>query len=109
MGRSEGMRLLHGNGRRVRNKTASAPRISGLAGWVMDALSAWRGEREVLQKKLQLVETLSLGGKRELMLVTCAGESFLVGGGLDGVETIVRVQGKSPLNTLAKNLDETWE
>jgi flagellar biogenesis protein FliO len=75
----------------------------------MDAVGAWRSKGETRQKQLQLVETLSLGGKRDLMLVTCAGESFLVGGGLDGVETIVRVQGKGPLNTLAKSLDETWE
>jgi hypothetical protein len=41
---------------------------------------------------MRLVETLALGGKRQLMLVTCAGESFLVGGGLESVETIVRLK-----------------
>jgi hypothetical protein len=63
--------------------------VQGLAGW---ALGQWRGlrcRREVHRRQLRLVETLPLGGKRQLMLVTCGGESFLVGGGMDSVETIV--------------------
>jgi hypothetical protein len=39
-----------------------------------------------------LVETLVLGGRRQLMLVSCGREHFLVGGGVDSVETIVRVK-----------------
>jgi len=52
------------------------------------------------------VETLPLGGKRQLMLVTCAGESFLVGGGVDSVEAIVRLKAETPLGVLATSLDE---
>jgi len=53
------------------------------------------------------VETLALGGKRQLMLVTCAGESFLVGGGLDSVETIVRLKAEVQLDSEATSLGET--
>jgi Flagellar biosynthesis protein, FliO. len=44
-------------------------------------------------RKMQLLETLSLGGKRQLMLVQCGAEQFLVGGSLETVETIVKVDG----------------
>ena len=47
------------------------------------------------QRLMKVVETLPLGGKRQLMLVSCGGEHFLVGGGLESVETIVRVKGRS--------------
>jgi Flagellar biosynthesis protein, FliO len=42
---------------------------------------------------MELIETLSLGGKRQLMLVRCGGQHFLVGGGFDTVETIVPISG----------------
>ena len=73
----------------------------GFAGWVLNLLRGWRSQREVQRKELRLLETLPLGGKRQLMLVTCAGERFLVGGGLESVETIVRL---GP-DATAKNLD----
>ena len=66
-----------------------------------------RGQRELKRKQLRLVETLALGGKRQLMLVTCAGESFLVGGGLDSVETIVRLKAEVQLDSEATSLGET--
>jgi hypothetical protein len=51
------------------------------------------------------VETLPLGGKRQLMLVTCAGESFLIGGGVESVETIVRVKAEASLDPETKSLE----
>src|SRR5580704_14155845 len=65
--------------------------MQGLASWIMGQLRDLRSRREVNRKQLRLVETLPLGGKRQLMLVTCGGESFLVGGGMESVETIVRL------------------
>jgi hypothetical protein len=41
---------------------------------------------------MRVVETLALGGRRQLMLVSCWDEHFLVGGGIDSIETIVRVK-----------------
>ena len=41
------------------------------------------------ERRMKLAETLSLGGKRQLMLVICDGQRYLVGAGGEGVETIV--------------------
>jgi|ERR1700682_3140984 hypothetical protein len=64
----------------------------GLAGWLLGRLFGWQSERLAQRRQLHLIETLPLGGKRQLMLVACGGEHFLVGGGLESVETIVRVR-----------------
>jgi flagellar biogenesis protein FliO len=82
---------------------AAVLEVQGLAGWVLGLLRGLRDRRELQVKQLRLVETLSLGGKRQLMLVTCAGESFLVGGGVESVETIVRL--KTSLDEMATSLD----
>jgi flagellar biogenesis protein FliO len=107
MGMNWGM--SRGDGRMTLQMTESSEvnatstlQLQGLAGWVMALLRGARGQR-VTQRKLQVVETLSLGGKRQLMLVTCAGESFLVGGGLDSVETIVRVNAECSVNMATKD------
>jgi flagellar biogenesis protein FliO len=49
-------------------------------------------------RQMKLIETLSLGGKRELMLVQCGDERFLVGGGMEQINTIVRL-GDETLST----------
>jgi flagellar biogenesis protein FliO len=108
MERSEGIRFLQDVRRRVENKTATTPNVQGLVGWMLSMLDSWRGAGEACQRQLRLIETLPLGGKKELMLVTCAGESFLVGGGAEGVETIVRLHGEASLDRLAASLDKTW-
>src|SRR3979490_3348948 len=105
------MRVLQGMGQRELKvaATTAGPGVQGLAGWVLSLLQGWRGQREVQRKQLRLVETLRLGGKMQLMLVTCAGESFLVGGGLESVETIVRLKAEVSLDVVAKSLDETCQ
>jgi flagellar biogenesis protein FliO len=85
-----GMQLA-GDGEITKSGTIAAPEGHGLVGWVIDLMRTWRGQRDVQRKQMRLVETLALGGKRQLMLVTCGGESFLVGGGMESVETIVRL------------------
>jgi hypothetical protein len=45
-----------------------------------------RGER-----RLELIETLRLGGKRQLMLVLCDGQRVLVGAGGDSVHSIAEI------------------
>lgn len=42
---------------------------------------------------MELVETLPLGGKRQLMLVLCDGQRVLVGAGSDGVHSITEMKG----------------
>jgi flagellar biogenesis protein FliO len=107
MDRGDGMRVSQGMGQKELNKVAAiaAPEMQGLAGWFLGLLRGWRGQLETQRKQLRLVETLALGGKRQLMLVTCAGESFLVGGGAESVETIVRLKADASLDAVAKNLD----
>ena len=73
-----------------------APEVQGIAGWVLGLLQGGKGERRQRQRQLRLIETLPLGGKRQLMLVECAGQSFLVGGGLESVQTILRLQEPGP-------------
>jgi flagellar biogenesis protein FliO len=86
---------------------ASAFEVQGLAGWVLSFVRGSRGQRVSQRRQLQLVETLSLGGRRQLMLVTCAGESFLVGGSFESVDTIVRLKAEATLGFAADGLDES--
>jgi hypothetical protein len=105
--RGDGMQVLQGAGHgRLNQAAAVAASDAGLAGWMLGLLRGWRGQRETQRRQLQLVETLPLGGKRQLMLVTCAGERFLVGGGLESVETIVRLKAEVSLNSVPTSLDE---
>jgi flagellar biogenesis protein FliO len=78
----------------------------GLAGWVLRLLGVWRSQRLTASRQLRLVETLPLGGKRQVMLVMCDGERFLVGGGSDSVQTIVRVSADGPFDAPTNSLDE---
>ncbi len=110
-GSRERMRVLQGARQKELNTVATitAHEVQGLAGWMLSLLQGWRGQREMQRKQLRLVETLSLGGKRQLMLVTCGGESFLVGVGIESVETIVRLKAEVSLDVVAKSLDGTCE
>ncbi len=44
------------------------------------------------RKRMRIVETLSVGPRKQLVLVSCGGEHFLVGTGPDSVQTITRVR-----------------
>ena len=65
----------------------------GLGGLAEFLLRVWtdRTTRTARKKRMQLLETLPLGGKRQMMLVRCDGEEFLVGGGFETIETIVKI------------------
>lgn len=96
------MQLLRSVVRAGEIKTSSSV---GVVERLLGLLRMIRGERESGAKQLHLLEALSLGGKRQLLLVSCAGERFLVGGGLDSVQTIVRVRADPSQNETAKKLD----
>ena len=66
----------------------------GLLGWMEAAVLRWRANRAgaAETRRLSVVETLTLGPKKQLLLVSCEGESFLVGVGAEGVQTMARVQ-----------------
>jgi len=71
-------------------------RLQGLADWLLRLFQDWRSQRLPRRRQLRLVETLPLGGKRELMLVACGGESFLVGCGSESIQTVVALTGQYP-------------
>ncbi len=68
-----------------------ARRYKTLRGYGARALAACRIRLSAshLERKMELVETLNLGGKRQLMLVQCDGQRYLVGLGSDSVQSIV--------------------
>lgn len=63
----------------------------GAVGWILDKLLTLRSRNLAEKCDLHLLETLSLGGRRQLMLVECGTQRYLVGVGTDSVETIVAV------------------
>jgi hypothetical protein len=62
----------------------------GLAGWLVGLIRRHRDAPKA-RKQMRVVETLALGGRRQLILVACGSERFLVGSGADRVDSIVRV------------------
>jgi len=73
---------------------SSKPVTGGLVGWVMEAFSYLmaNGSRRPAMKQMRIVETLAIGAKKQLLLVSCGGEYFLVGTGPESVQTMVRVR-----------------
>jgi flagellar biogenesis protein FliO len=64
----------------------------GLVGWLMETIRA-RTKQNRYRRQLELVETLTLSGKRHLMLVNCDGTRFLVAANGDAPMTIVSLTG----------------
>jgi hypothetical protein len=85
----------------IRNSHAVDGEIAGRSG-LAGPVVAWvqrlfRGGFAVLgkagcERRLKLVETLQLGGKRQLMLVLCDGQPVLVGAGGDSIQAIVEIR-----------------
>ncbi len=61
--------------------------LKGCAAWVMRGLEQTRNSRR--RRRMKVVESLALGGRRQLLLVLCDEQEYLVGAGAEGVETIV--------------------
>jgi flagellar biogenesis protein FliO len=93
---------------RAETNAPAAPGIQGVVGWMLSLCRSKRAERELRHKQLRLIQTLHLGGKRQLLLVECSGERFLLGGGPDNVQTIVRLQGVSRSDHEEKNEVDPW-
>src|SRR5580658_359244 len=64
---------------------------SAIGALVNFAGGAWSNSRMPAKKRMRVIETLALGAKKQLVLVSCDGEHFLVGTGPDQVQTIVRL------------------
>jgi flagellar biogenesis protein FliO len=76
--------------------TSTAGQGGSLAGWLLQRL---RGgfTRASAERRMHVVETLSLGGKRQLMLVVCDGERFLIGVGAESVSSLTALGNESSL------------
>ena len=64
-------------------------------GWIARLVQVWRkgcSRRPRTGRSLQLLEVLPLG-KRQVLLVRCAEEYFLMAGGLETVNVITKVAG----------------
>ncbi len=46
------------------------------------------------KRRMEMVESLTLGGRKQLFLVECDRQRYLVGGGAEGVATIVAMAGR---------------
>jgi len=68
----------------------------GLAEMLLRLWADRRVAKTEREREMELVEILSLGGRRQLMLIRCAGERFLVGGSLDRIETMVKLESEDP-------------
>jgi len=73
-----------------RNVRIESPLLATVRALATRGFGRLRG-RSRSERRLQLVETLPLGGKRQLMLIVCDGQHFLVGGGSDTVCTITPI------------------
>jgi len=71
--------------------------IGGWVGWLVSLMQRGRNGLAVRRavKTMQVVETLSFGGRRQVTLMRCGDQHFLVGMSGDGVSTIVPLQGES--------------
>jgi|GEM_PF-1116615 len=106
MEQSKGMQLIQGA--KQPEAKQSDMELHGLTGWLWGLVRGRRGLRDVQRKQMRLIETLPLGGKRQLMLVRCGEELFLVGGSVECVTAMVPVKAVSS-QASAKGVDETCQ
>jgi len=58
------------------------------------------------ESRMKLIETLPLGGRRQLMLVVCDGQRVLVGAGGDGVHSIAEMRDRGAIDLAASTISE---
>ena len=69
---------------------------AGLGAWLVGHVREWMaGAPKERKRQMRVVETLALGAKHKLVLVSCGGERFLVGTGSETIGTIVRVRAEA--------------
>ncbi len=87
----------------MRMQWAAQKDLSGTKGWLQSAMCAMArlsGAGTATAKRMQVLETLALGARKQLLLVSCDGERFLVGTGADQVQSIVRLGREAPESML---------
>jgi flagellar biogenesis protein FliO len=61
------------------------------------------------KRRMELVEMLQLGGKRQLMLVVCDGQRYLVGAGGDSVQSIAEMREPLAANNVSIAMSEATD
>ena len=74
----------------VENKNGIMPRL--VSAIVSLFGGTWISRAGHAPRRLQILETLSVGPKKQLLLISCDGERYLVATGPDSVQTIMRVE-----------------
>ncbi len=93
------MRLVPGLSE-MRHNEAPRRQLAQRGGAVLRGLGALLRRYTVRNERLEVCETLSLGGRRSVALIECDGQRFLAGMSASGVETLVPVHGASPRGDL---------
>jgi flagellar biogenesis protein FliO len=79
---------------------------TGLAAWILTHMRKPLGAgflkfgKARTERRMELVEVLPLGGKRQLMMVVCDGHRYLVGAGSDSVQSIAEIGAPLPSNSV---------
>lgn len=55
----------------------------------------WANKKSGTTRRLQVLETLSIGPKKQMLLISCDGEKYLVATGPESVQTILRVESRT--------------
>lgn len=92
------MHLVKSKTRRVTGQTGRRSQdgaFAKLIEWLVDVYGGnWSGGNKLVTRRMKVLETLPIGGKKQLMLVSCDGEKYLVATGPETVQTIVRVEAR---------------
>jgi flagellar biogenesis protein FliO len=59
-------------------------------------------------RRMELIETLQLGGKRQLLLVSCDGQRYLVGAGGDNIHSIAELVHGHPARSALPEQEEDF-
>jgi hypothetical protein len=78
---------------------------SSLTGWLkgLCARVLQRLQATPKQRRMELIETLNLGGKRQLLLVVCDGHDYLIGAGGDSVHSIEQIRSATEVDVPERN------
>ncbi len=74
----------------VENKNGIMPRL--VSAIVSLCGGTWASRAGHAPRRLQVLETLPVGPMKQLLLISCDGERYLVATGPDSVQTIMRVE-----------------
>ena len=67
-----------------------------LIGWLVQQFGGFRtGGSSVGGPQMQVLETLSVGPKKQLILLRCASETYLIGTGPESVQSILRIESRA--------------